>query len=127
MKVLVYDTETTGLPKVKDLNIDSLFTWPYIIQFSYVIYDIKESKLIKIKDNIVKIDSNIEISNDSIKIHGITKEKSKNEGVNLKLLIDEFMEDFEKVDYIVGHNLVFDLNMIKAEIMRKIYFELEYF
>ena len=40
MRVLVFDTETTGLPKTKILNKYMLELWPYIVQLSYIIYDI---------------------------------------------------------------------------------------
>ena len=39
MRVLVFDTETTGLPQTKILNPDTLHQWPTIVQFSYIIYD----------------------------------------------------------------------------------------
>ena len=39
MRVLVFDTETTGLPKSKIINPDTLNLWPHIVQFSYIIYD----------------------------------------------------------------------------------------
>ena len=40
MKVLVFDTETTGLPKVKKtLVYMRLSKWPHIIQLSYIVYD----------------------------------------------------------------------------------------
>jgi hypothetical protein len=40
MRVLVFDTETTGLPQTKILNPDTLHQWPTIVQFSYIIYDL---------------------------------------------------------------------------------------
>jgi hypothetical protein len=39
MRVLVFDTEATGLPKTKIINPDALHLWPHIVQFSYLIYD----------------------------------------------------------------------------------------
>jgi len=127
MKILVFDTETTGLPKLRELNVYSLDMWPYIVQFSYIIYDDVTNRILKIKDYIIKVPTNINISEESIKIHGITNEISQTKGVDLKTIFDEFMMDFENADSVVGHNLDFDLKMLKAEIMRKIHYELIYF
>ena len=39
MKVIVFDTETSGLPKSKIINQNTQHLWPFIVQFSYIIYD----------------------------------------------------------------------------------------
>jgi hypothetical protein len=39
MRVLVFDTETTGLPKSKFISPDTLHLWPDIVQCSFIIYD----------------------------------------------------------------------------------------
>jgi hypothetical protein len=40
MKILAFDTETTDLPpKNKTLKNEELHLWPYIVQFSYIVYD----------------------------------------------------------------------------------------
>ena len=40
-KIIIFDTETTGLPKTKDALVTSTELWPYIVQFSYIIYDMQ--------------------------------------------------------------------------------------
>ena len=37
MKILVFDTETSGLPE-KGASIYHHSKWPYIIQISYILY-----------------------------------------------------------------------------------------
>ena len=39
MRIIIFDTETTGLPKSKFISPDTLNKWPHIVQFSYIIYD----------------------------------------------------------------------------------------
>ena len=39
MKVLIFDTETTGLPEGKNPSIYETQKWPHIIQLSYIVYD----------------------------------------------------------------------------------------
>lgn len=118
MHVLVFDTETTGLPKSKIINKDSLHLWPHVVQFSYIIYDMEKNTIVKIKDSIIKIPNTIVITEDIAKIHGITNEISDAKGINIVDVFEEFFVDFNNVDYVVGHNVSFDINMIKAEINR---------
>ena len=49
MKILVFDTETTGLPE-KNASIYSYNQWPYIIQLSYIFYDMSNNNII-VKDD----------------------------------------------------------------------------
>lgn len=118
MKIIVFDTETTGLPKTKVLTAGLVNLWPYIVQLSYLIYDVNEKELVKIRDFIVKIPYNIEISQESTKLHCITNDISYSQGTNIENIIEEFMEDLKDCDYIIGHNIDFDINMIKAELIR---------
>ena len=118
MKVIVFDTETTGLPKTRVLSTGLLNLWPYIVQLSYLIYDVDEKELIKVRDFIIKIPYDIEISEESYKLHGITNDISYSQGSNSENVFIEFMEDLKHCDYIIGHNIEFDINMIKAELMR---------
>ena len=124
MKVLVFDTETTGLPvypdgrKIKYLNNNTLPFWPRIIQLSYVVYDVNKLRGEIINDDIIKLREDVSISKESQELHGITKLISQEKGICVKLAILEFMNHFETSDKIVGHNIRFDLDMIKSELMR---------
>lgn len=120
MLVLVFDTETTGLPKSSIVNKNTLQLWPYIVQFSYIVYDKNANKIIKIKDWIVKVPENITIPEETTKIHGITNEMSRNQGVDISIALESFFDDFYKCDQIVAHNLNFDLNMVNVEMTRMI-------
>jgi DNA polymerase III epsilon subunit-like protein len=120
MLILVFDTETTGLPKSKVINKDVLHLWPYIVQFSYIIFDTEFKTLVKMKDFIIRVPDFITISEEVSKIHGITNDISLTKGVNIVDVLNEFFADLSIVDYIVGHNVSFDLNMIRAELNRLI-------
>ena len=118
MKLIIFDTETTGLPKTKNINIDYLYLWPYIVQFSYIIYDTEINKILKIKDSIIEIPETIIISKENSDIHGITNEISKEKGQDIKLIISDFIEDCNNSDLLIAHNMEFDINVLKVEILR---------
>ena len=122
MKILFFDTETTGLSKTRELSYAVLDKWPYIVQFSYLIYDDQNNNnnLIKIRDHIMKLPATFQMDQENIQIHGITNEISQKKGIHFENIIEEVVKDFQSVDLIVAHNLEFDLNLLKIEMMRKI-------
>jgi DNA polymerase III epsilon subunit-like protein len=120
MQIVVLDTETTGLlPKSIELKSENLHLFPYIVQFSYVIYDTSSNTIIKTVDNIIKLPLNVIISEENSNIHKITNEISQSQGIEIRLAINEFMEDLKNTDLIVAHNLEFDINMLKIEFYRE--------
>jgi DNA polymerase III epsilon subunit-like protein len=125
MRILIFDTETTGLPKSKYISPDTLQLWPYIVQFSYIIYDTSLNDIVEVRDYIVKVPKNVIISEESSKIHGITNEISNKSGVEINEVIKEFFYFLRIVDKLIGHNIEFDINMIKIELLRIINMKLE--
>jgi|688.fasta_scaffold389276_2 DNA polymerase III epsilon subunit-like protein len=121
MRVLVFDTETTGLPGSRIINPDTLKLWPHIVQFSYVIYDTELNDIVKSSDDIVRVKDEITISEESSKIHGITNEISSIKGIRVDLVLNDFFDNLINVDLLVGHNVSFDINMVKVELLRLIY------
>jgi DNA polymerase III epsilon subunit-like protein len=145
-KILVFDTETTGLPEKtynsfekqkeherKMLSISELKKknnvwaseiekYPSIIQLAYILYDTDNPSESKIYNKYINIPESINISEESEKIHGISKEKIKSIDSFSKAYIydslKEFMMDFAEADVIVGHNVDFDRRMIVAEFLR---------
>lgn len=121
MRVLVFDTEATGLPKTKIINPDELHLWPHIVQFSYLVYDTELNDVVVVGDNIVKVGAGITIPAESTAIHGITNEMSQNNGVSLSQVLRDFFRDLGTSDRLVGHNISFDVNLVIVELLRMIY------
>jgi DNA polymerase III epsilon subunit-like protein len=120
MIIAIFDTETTGLPKFKEINMKELDSWPYIVQFSYILFNTETYEIIKIVDSVVKLVNPTEITEENSNIHGITNEISKIKGVNINIILKKFFKNIQNVDLIVAHNMSFDLNMIKVELLRLI-------
>ena len=115
-RFLVYDVETTGLlPRNKtrlDLNI-----CPYIIQLSFVVYDIIENEIVCEYDSYIK-NENIVIPELISNITGITKEKCMEIGNPINEVLEKFYEAYMFCDGLVAHNMDFDETMIKIELER---------
>lgn len=123
MLILVFDTETTGLPRDRKCSIKDTHLWPHIIQFSWVIYDDEKKEVIEEYDQIIKLNG-IVIPEESIAIHGITNEISQSRGIDILEALYAFKNGMRKCGRIVGHNLSFDKKMIMVETIRnKIFFK----
>ena len=120
MKLLVYDTETTGLPPKGErfVNKTNVGQWPHTVQFSYVIYDTDANKLSKTYDSIIKLPAGVVITEESYSFHHISNKMSETKGKDINVVLREFLTDCGQVDMLVGHNINFDYNMVKAEMMR---------
>ena len=118
MKIIVFDTETTGLPKSRTITPNTLHLWPFIVQFSYIMFDTDTNTILKSYDSIVKVKPYNVISKDSIEFHGITQEISESKGINIDTVLFTFISDMRNADMIVAHNVEFDLNMIRVELLR---------
>jgi DNA polymerase III epsilon subunit-like protein len=107
MKLLIFDTETTGLPKSRTAAIDKPDNWPHIVSISWVILD--DNKIVKQREYFITPDKWV-IPEESIKIHGITNEIATAKGQPLQTVMMEFLG--EHCDSIVAHNMNFDYNVI---------------
>ena len=114
MKYLFFDTETTGLPKNYRAPYTDLDNWPRVVQLSWLVSE--DSKILKESDNIIKVDFPIPV--ESSRVHGITNEVSEAKGRDLSVVLDEILADIETVDFLICHNLSFDLAILQSELLR---------
>lgn len=114
---LIFDTETTGLPKNWDAPITDLDNWPRVIQLAWQLHD-EWGKLIEQKDFIIRPDD-FDIPFDSEKIHGISTALAYEKGISLDEALAHFNEAIEQCQFIVGQNVNFDINVTGAEFLRQ--------
>ncbi len=113
---LIFDTETTGLPKNYKAPVSDSDNWPRMVQIAWQLHD-ESGKLLTNKNYIVKPDG-YDIPIGVSKIHGITTERAERDGHDLKLVLEELKIDLERTNYNVGHNIEFDINIVGAEFFR---------
>lgn len=113
---IFFDTETTGVPRNYKAPTTDTDNWPRLVQLGWILMDDKGNKLAQ-HDYIIRPDG-FEIPADAASVHGITTKKALEEGRDLAEVIDEFMADFDKATFIVGHNISFDQNIVGAELVR---------
>ena len=114
---LIFDTETTGLPKRWNAPITDTDNWPRCIQIAWQLHD-ELGNLIEHQDYLVQPEG-FNIPYDAEKIHGISTELAKEQGISLNKVLEKFNEALNKTKYIVGQNVTFDLNIMGCEFVRE--------
>jgi len=113
---LIFDTETTGLPRNWNAPLTDSDNWPRCIQIAWQLHD-GMGNIIEHQDYLVQPDG-FNIPFDAEKIHGISTELAQAEGIPLSDMIAKFQEALGKTKFIVGQNVGFDLNIMGAEFLR---------
>jgi len=128
-KILVFDTETTGRPPLQPGTVYSqgFFNarsnpneWPRIVQLSYILYNTETMKIEEItviNQDIVKLKPHqYPIPAEAVSIHKITDTISREKGLPIETIINDFIDVYNKSTLIVGHNVQFDINVVCAEL-----------
>lgn len=113
---LFFDTETTGVPRNYKAPVSDSANWPRLVQLGWILTD-HEGNEIRSSNYIIKPEG-FTIPTEASKIHGITTERALAEGISLLQVLQEFSNDLEKIQNIIGHNIEFDKNIIAAELYR---------
>lgn len=113
---LIFDTETTGLPKRWDAPVTDTDNWPRCIQIAWQLHD-DMGALIDQQDYIVRPDG-FNIPYDAERIHGISTELAQEQGADIKEVLLKFGEALAKSKFVVGQNVGFDVNIMGCEFHR---------
>ncbi|WP_294349603.1 3'-5' exonuclease [uncultured Clostridium sp.] len=104
MKLLIFDTETTSIRP------------GHICQLSYITIDAssKPQKTIG-KNFFITVD---EMDPNAEAVHGFSLEKlyELSDGMYFEDLLEDFIKDFAEADFIIGHNVNFDVRFLKHEL-----------
>lgn len=106
MRILVFDTETSGLNP----------QWNVILQLSYQIVDSDSWTTQKTVNHYFSWPENkARVTQEAINVNGLTEEVLSGKKLsNRKTALEEFVVDKDSCDLLVAHNLEFDKNFIVA-------------
>jgi DNA polymerase-3 subunit alpha len=88
-----------------------------MVQIAWQVHD-KTGKLVEVKNYIIKPEG-YEIPYAVVKVHRITTERALEQGMDLQTVLEEFKAISSKCDFVIGHNISFDNNIVGAELYRK--------
>ncbi len=113
---LIIDTETTGLPLNYKAPVTDLDNWPRLVELAWECYG-SDGSLTGAKEYIIKPEG-FTIPFAAEKIHGISTDRALKEGKQLAEVLMELRDVLEETNFLVGHNIDFDINIIGAELIR---------
>ncbi len=113
---LIFDTETTGLPKNWNAPFTDTDNWPRCIQIAWQLHD-ELGQVVEHQDYLIQPEG-FNIPYDAEQIHGISTELAAQKGVPLAQVLEKFNAAMAKTKFIVGQNVGFDLNIMGAEFHR---------
>lgn len=113
---LIFDTETTGLPKKWKAPLDDFDNWPRMVQLAWQCHDM-EGNFLFAKNHVITPDG-YTIPDDVVAVHGISTELAHEKGIPLQDALLDFMEDVRNSTFIIGHNVSFDINIVGCELLR---------
>ncbi len=113
---LIFDTETTGLPKKWKAPITDTDNWPRCIQIAWQLHG-EFGQLIESQDYLIKPEG-FNIPYDAEQIHGISTQLALEKGIPLQDVLEKFNNALAKTKFVVGQNVGFDLNIMGCEFYR---------
>lgn len=127
IKIIVFDCETTGLPKRYDAPADEVENWPRITQLAYNTY--QGSELIKRVKTLIKPDGWAIPTVEQLIAEGnknpnffadnnMSTERCQAEGRPISEVMTEFVAERLACDIAVAHNISFDGKICRAEMIR---------
>ena len=87
---LIFDTETTGLPRNDKAPVSDTENWPRVVQLAWQLHD-GLGKLVEHKDYLIKPEG-FSIPYKSEQVHGISTELANEKGVPLLSVLEEFQQ-----------------------------------
>ena len=116
MKILFFDTETTGLPKDWNASVEQLDNWPRLVQIAWQVYN-SNGDLLEEHEYVIKPLGFIIPSEASI-VHKITTKKAIKIGEDLLTILKVFKSSVKDCGLLVAHNYNYDYNIMGSELLR---------
>ena len=114
MKILAFDTETTGIPEWKLPSDDP--KQPHLVSLAFVMYDTEDGSTLNEQHWIVRPDG-WTIPEEVTAIHGITTEYAEEQGVPLEDILTIFATMCGASDQRVAYGAPFDKRILRIAML----------
>lgn len=114
---IIFDTETTGLPGNYNAPISDTNNWPRMVQLAWQLHDYDGSLVSR--GNLIIKPEGYTIPFNAEKVHGISTDRALQDGHDLSEVLGKFEADIDRAEYLVGHNIEFDIKVVGCEFFRK--------
>jgi DNA polymerase-3 subunit epsilon len=113
MGTLIFDTETTGLPKKYGPEDGQ----PHIVQLAAILIN-EENKIVSQLNHIIKPEGWV-ITDEIAKIHGIDMATAEKYGLSRAAVLAMFSNLVKRADLVVAHNAQFDMQITTLQYKRQ--------
>jgi DNA polymerase III subunit epsilon len=117
MKIIFFDTETTGTPKNYNAPMLDVNNWPRVTQLAWIVTN-EFGEISQEFQSLIKPDG-WEIPKEKFFLdNNMSTERCESEGQSMPHILNCFIQDAIECDYLVAHNISFDYNILGAEMIR---------
>lgn len=120
-KILIFDTETSGLPTrsspPQQQDPVRMYDTARLVSLAWLMVDPVTMNIVQ-SDYYVVRPEGFTISENSAAIHGITHDTAVQTGLPVSLVLRAFYADLMRASLIVCHNVEFDIGVMNSEFMR---------
>lgn len=114
---LVFDTETTGLPKFRTASWRDTNNWPRVIQLGWKMFN-DDDHLEDQACDLIKPDGWVVPRTEFHLKHNLTTERCEAEGIPAQDALSKFIMGSAQCHTLVAHNIEFDLPVMRSECKR---------
>lgn len=112
---LFFDTETSGLPEWRLPSDDN--SQPHLLQLACILAE-DDGTEVETFSTLVKPYAGCVIAEEAFKAHGISHTRAMEEGVDGGVVADAFFALVDRADLIIGHNVSFDIRIMRIHSTR---------
>jgi DNA polymerase-3 subunit epsilon len=115
-QILVFDTETSDLPRDWHRPASDLDNWPHLLQIAWIVCDL-EFRPRRSYCTLIRPDG-WEVAPGAARVNGISTKKALKHGVPVATVLPSFDAELQACGLVAAHNLEFDRNVMTAEFLR---------